>query len=70
MAQKAGDEMQVPNMSEIYEQQGLYPPPGVPSGSTWNDSESMQICMDSKQGVELSFTCVLASPICMDPCGF
>jgi hypothetical protein len=45
---------------------GLYPPPGVPSGSTWNDSESMRIHADSEQGVELTFTYVLASTVHMD----
>jgi hypothetical protein len=48
---------------------GLYPPPGVPSGSTRNDSESMWIHMDSEQGVELTFTYALAYAVCMDPRG-
>jgi hypothetical protein len=38
---------------------GLYPRPGVPSGS-------MQIHMDCKEGVELTFTYVLASAVHMD----
>lgn len=49
---------------------GLYTPPRPPSGSVRNDMEFAWIHTDSEQKVEPNFTCVLASPVCVDPHGF